>query len=458
MAWLTTLALALVAAGLLWGSSYSLAIYVASSRRGGDAASSSRGRAPRFISIIVPARGEPLRMLSSTLLAASSSCSGLGEVIAVIDDPLPRVLELAREVGSRGFPGNLVVVARLWGSGGRNGAMNDGVRLSRGDLVMVIDADVRVSREVIEEASRCEDVCVAPWRSYAVYNTRAEQATRFATDLGTWIFYVLKHRLGLFIYPLGAGTAIDRGVIEGIGLWRTDVIQDDIWLGTQLASRGIKPRVLPRFIEVTTPPTLEAAAIQLSRWSYGASDVLRRFWRCVARSPLRAVEKAEALLYIAQPLQSVIATAGLVIGVAAAVLERGIPLLYPGFICVAMVFAAVSAAYSYIARVFAESWGERLYVEKMPFLMGRYSALMAVISPILAASTISGLLGLRARYRVTPKEVGSREVPRLAIASTVAWGACLALSIATGNVPMALTYLAMVAAGIYCCTRFRGGG
>ncbi len=454
MALLTVVALSLVVAGLLWGSTYSVSIYLAA-RRARAGQSDWLGE-PRDISIIVPARGEPIDMLAETLLTASGACRGVGEVIAVLDDPLERVSSLVARLGE--LPRNLVVVARLGGAGGRNGAMNDGVRFSRCGIVMVVDADVRVDRGLVEEARRCREVCVAPWRSYAVYDTRVEQATRFATDLGTWLFYVLKGRTSLFIYPLGAGTAIDKRLLESLGLWRTDVIQDDIWLGTQLAAKGVKPRVLSKFVRVTTPPTLEAAAIQLSRWSYGAVDVLKRFWRYLTRSPMGFVEKLEAIAYVAQPLQSVVALAGLALGVAACLAEGPVALFTPWFAIVVAIFAGVSAAYGYVAKRFAESWGEGLYVEKLPFLMGRYSALMAVVSPVLAFSALSALLGAKARYRVTPKEVGSREVPKLAIASSIAWGACLALALARGNAPLALTYLAMVAAGIYCCARFRGGG
>ncbi len=455
MAWLTTLALALVALGLLWNSSYSLCIY--HSARKSLPRKLSLG-SPRTISIVVPARSEPIAILGDTLVNDARACLGVGEVVAVVDDPLPRVRELVEFVASKGFPRNLVIVARLSGIGGRNGAMNDGVRMSRFEVVMVVDADVRVSREVVEEARRCRSVCVAPWRSYGVYGTKVEQATRFATDLGMWIFYVLKPRIGLFVYPLGAGTAIDRRIIEGLGLWRLDVIQDDIWLGVELASRGLMPLALDKFVGVTTPPTLEAAAVQLSRWSYGAIDVLRRFGSKLVRAPLPLRVKLEALAYILQPLQSLVTFTGLVLGVAACFVDKALSLLYPGSVAVFAIFACVSAAYAALARAFADSWGEELYREKLPFLLGRYSALIGTLLPLLAANVTSALLGLKARYRVTPKEVGSKSVPTIALASSLGWGACLAIALAMGNQPMAATYLVMVIAGIYCCYRFRGGG
>lgn len=455
MALLTLLSLLLTLAGLAWGSTYSTSIYLASRRS--EAIRVSWGEASR-VSVIVPARGEPIPLLSRVLAKNCAACTGLGEVIAVVDDPLTRVIELVEVLEGRGYPRNLVVVARLSGFGGRNGAMNDGARLSRGGLVMVVDSDVIVTREVVEEASRCPDVCVAPWRSYPVYDTRAEQATRFATDFGTWIFYVLKWRLGLFIYPLGAGTAIRRRVLEAVGFWRTDVIQDDMWLGTELAYRGIRPKLMKSFVRVTTPPSLEASAVQLSRWCYGSTDVLRRFGGKILRSPLPSAAKVEALAYIAQPIQSLVAFAGLLLGVAACVLEGAQSVFNPAYLTCFAVFAASSAAYGYVAKRFADSWGEELFREKLPFLMGRYSAMTATLLPLLAISTLSALLGLRYRYRVTPKEVGSRRVPRLAIASSITWLCCTALAIAFRNQPLALLYLAMLSAGIYCCLRLRGGG
>jgi len=455
MALLTLLALALTLSGLAWSSVYSTSIYVA-----------ARGKeVPRYeiakestLSIVVPARGEPIELLSRTLVHNSRSCEGKGEVIAVLDDPIQRVKRLLVALESAGYPRNLVVIARLNGSGGRNGAMNDGARIARSDLVMVVDSDVLVSKEVVEEATMCPDVCVAPWKSYAVFDTRVEQATRFATDLGTWVFYVLKWRVGLFVYPLGAGTAIRRSVLESIGFWRTDVVQDDMWLGVELAHRGIAPRLLNSFVRVTTPPTLEAAAVQLSRWCYGSIDVLKRFGRRVVRSPLPLLQKLEALMYIAQPLQSLVAFAGLLLGVVACILNGSQSLFDPQYLACFLVFAASSAAYSMIAKDFARSWGEKLFEEKTPFLMGRYSAITATLLPILAASTLSALLGLRYRYRVTPKSVESKSVPRIAIFASLLWVGCTILALCFGNQPLAMLYLAMVCAGLYCCLRLRGGG
>ena len=453
---LTALSLSLVVAALLWNSVYNTSIYLAASRSQSQRRALSEFR--RSLSIVVPSRGEPIRILAETAARIADACRSIEPScsgILVLDDDPEYVARLLSELARLGALDRVDVVLRINGSGGRNGAMNDGVRLSMAELIMVVDADSRVSRELVDEASRCPDVCVAPWRTYALYSTRAEEAMRFATDLGTWVFYVLKSRTRLFVYPLGAGTTIERRIIEDIGLWRTDVVQDDMWLGTELAKRGYVPRVMNSCLGVSAPPTLDAAAVQLTRWSYGAVDVVTRFWRNIASSPLPRASKIEAYAYLLQPLQSVIGFAGLILGIPAMLLERCLTIFVPEAIIPYAVFIAVSAVYAAIVRRFVESFGEELYRAKAPFLMGRSSAISATILPLLASSALCGLLRKRLRYRITPKEVGSRRASPIAIYSSIAWGGLFVSSLALGNVPVALMYLAFLAGSLYSLIRLR---
>jgi len=454
---LTALSLSLVVAALLWNSIYNTVIYLTAARSG-KAGRGELGASRRSLVVVVPSRGEPIRILAETAARIARACRFIEsrcEGLLVLDDDPDYVAKLLEELSRLRALDRVDIVLRVNGVGGRNGAMNDGVRLSSTELVMVVDADSRVSSSLIDEASRCPDVCVAPWRTYGLYGTRAEEAMRFATDLGTWVFYVLKSRTKLFVYPLGAGTIIDRRVLEDIGLWRTDVVQDDMWLGTELARRGLVPRVLNSHLGVSAPPTLDAAAIQLTRWSYGAVDVVVRFWRNIASSPLPPASKIEAYAYLLQPLQSVIGFAGLLLGIPAMLLERCSTIFVPEAIIPYAVFIAVSAVYAAIVRRFVESFGEELYRAKAPFLMGRSSAISATILPLLASSALCGLVGKRLRYRITPKEVGSRRASPIAICSSIAWGSLFAASLALSNMPVALMYLAFLAGSLYSLIRLR---
>lgn len=355
----------------------------------------------KSLAIVIPSKNEPLHLVVRKL-SDLSSMSCFDEALIVLDDSIDYVRELVRSI-DRGFFAKGIIVARVNSIGGRNSALTDGSKLSLSNNILIIDVDTVPSQDFLCNARKCKDVCVGIWRPYVETPARVENAMAYITGFGSWVFYELKSKLNLFVYPLGAGTVIDKHLLDKIGYWRIDVTQDDIWLGYELLSMGIKPKVLRNYIEVGVPKTLNAARIQQCRWSYGASNVLSRFLDKVVKSPLKPHEKVDAFIYTAQPMVSTLALTSFILAMISSAIDKNIPFSILYLIPVALAISVQGIAINiYGSKV------HRLTLWRRIYLSGRTGAIYTILSPLLGFYALKGLIRAKYRYRITPKVLRSR--------------------------------------------------
>lgn len=353
-------------------------------------------RTDRSLTIIIPSKNEPLDILLENIYRIEKM-KHYDEIIIVLDDDMEYVQRLISSISSDFFVKN-IIVTRVNGYGGRNGALTDGAKMALAQNILTIDVDTIPTEDFLYNARRCEDVCIGIWRPYVEINTRVEESMAYITRFGSWIFYELRSRLNLFLYPLGAGTVIDKHILKKIGFWRTDVVQDDIWLGYELIERGIKPKLINKYIDIGVPRTLEGSRIQQCRWSYGALNIVSRFIGKILRSPIRLSEKIEALVYAIQPLASIYALASFFIALVASIYEKNIFL--DAIYIIPIVFMII--VQSIVLNIYSLSIYD-LRRWKRIYLSGRTGALYTLLSPILGYYALKGLLRMRQRYKITPK-------------------------------------------------------
>mgnify|MGYP001772936702 CR=1 FL=1 len=407
----------------------------------------------KTLSIVIPSKNEPIDIVLDRLNRLSfMEC--YSEVILVLDDEIAYVNKLVSELNSRFFDKGGVVVSRLNGFGGRNGALSDGCRMALGENVMIMDVDAIPSQSLLCNARTCSDVCVAVWEPYVEVGTRVEEGMAFITRFGSWLFYELRYRAGLFIYPLGSGTAIDREIIRSVGFWRPDVIQDDIWLGYELLSRGIKPRLLNGHLLVSVPRTLNSARIQQCRWSYGSVNIFSRFVGKVLRAPVKTGTKIEAIFYSTQPIASLLALLAFITALPAALLEKNLN------ICPALLIpiAAAVILQAIVLRFFCSS-AYRVSLWKMVYLSGRVSAIYTVLTPLLGYSALKGLARARYKYRITPKSLQLRRslLDLSEIVALLLSIPTLSISIINKNAVTFIVSLPLALASLYSIVRLDKG-
>lgn len=402
----------------------------------------------KLVSIVIPSKNEPME-IALDRLSKLSNTGCYDDVVLVLDDELEYVCGLVKSV-EHSFFSKGVIVARFNGFGGRNGALTDGALLALGENIAITDIDATPTEEFLCDARKCEDVCVGVWRPYVETRTRIEEGMAYVTRLGSWIFYELKSRAGLFIYPLGAGTVIDKNLLKSIGFWRFDVIQDDIWLGYELMYKGVRPKLINKYVDVGVPKTLSAARIQQCRWSYGALNVVSRFISKAVKAPMGLQNKVEAIIYSVQPTSCVLVLISLILAFLGSIVDREVTI---NIALIAPILVALS-----IQSLILDMYGSkvlRLGRWKRLCLTGRASSIYTLLSPLLGYYALKGLLRIKYRYRITPKnrqismkQIDIAEITALALSLPV-----VVFSLVNRNIVTLLIAFPLLLASIYSLIR-----
>lgn len=168
-------------------------------------------------------------------------------------------------------------------------ACNIGLKLARGDLVVIYDAEDQPHpaqlREAAEQFAACaaDVACLqAPLR---IHHTGCLMQRQFALEYAALFEIVLPAlaRLG-GPFPLG-GTSnhFRKEALVGVGGWDAFNVTEDADLGFRLASRGYRLGVLEAPTYETAPDRLGLWIRQRGRWIKGYMQT----WGVHTRSPLR---------------------------------------------------------------------------------------------------------------------------------------------------------------------------
>jgi len=404
------------------------------------------GEESELLSVITPIKDEPVEVVERYgrhfLKFTEAS---LVECIVVADYTNNKLFQEVLKV----FPFSSLsfLVRRFNGVGGRNGAINDGVRFSASETVALLDIDAYPSEAVLKSMASCDGVCIARWRVCEWSLTRVSKTIAFMTEYGSWLYYKLKSSRGFFIYPLGSGTAIKKKLFEEIGGLRLDVLQDDMWLGIQLLRKEVEP-VLVGEMCVGVPQTLAAFFIQQRRWAYGTTDVLKRFGKHILKAPTGAVQKLEALFYLSQPLVSSIAGLGFLLALPASFLE------VQRFGVLEVMLLAIFIFSTILETFCTKRFSKDVRIYDPPYVYGRSSAIATLLSIGILPYVIAALIGVKIPYRVTPKSEDSVTEPTIIVILLLSV-ASFTLSIIRRNAVSLLVSAMPLAASLYALIRLK---
>ncbi|MCD6323978.1 MAG: glycosyltransferase family 2 protein [Desulfurococcales archaeon] len=470
---LTQLATVLATLTLVMMFGYHIIIYLGARRHvhrltslDGDAV--PRGSCETCVSIVVPTKGEPLDMLASATKAKAEaikkSSLRCGEVLIISDDDADYVRELKKALRPYVDEGLVKVIRRENPSGGRTGALDYGAKVASGEYVLILDSDSKVSAETLSalHAKICTErppAVVLPWKGYSLMDTRLAEAIEFNTDTTSFLLYKLRWAGGFFIFPLGSGTAVRKDVLEEVGYWGPNVIQDDIWLGTKLAGKGYMPDLLPEgSTEVLVPAKLKSFRIQQSRWAYGASEIISKTLDKILKSPLPLGTRLEMVLYVLQPSISIPLTVASILAFIAAFVEPGWDVLKALHSMSIMLSAALAelviltyaALHINLGKIIKSAKRKAAAVQ-----LGRAAAVYGVLYPVIGFYSLLGLLRIKLSYKITPKAGAEEElkgdwVPYLTASVS---GAGIIASAFSNNIVAMLLMLLSFISSVYSIVR-----
>jgi poly-beta-1,6-N-acetyl-D-glucosamine synthase len=264
---------------VLWTTT-SLIFFRRNERRVGPALDSE----PPFVSIVVPAFCEET-VIEGTLAALLDLDYPDYEVIVVDDGSPDRTAELVRAHLSearavQGVEGGGLRLIEKRVNEGKAMALNDAIPVTRGEIVVIVDADIRPRRDVLRHlVGHFRDGRVAAVAGNPqVANTDALLAKVQAVEFASIVSVLRRAQRvwGRILTVSGALCAFRRGAMVDVGLFDPDKVTEDIALSWKLQRRFYDIRYEPRAVcAMQVPETLGGLWKQRSRWARGLAQVLR---------------------------------------------------------------------------------------------------------------------------------------------------------------------------------------
>jgi biofilm PGA synthesis N-glycosyltransferase PgaC len=240
-----------------------------------DSAPALDGELP-FVSIVVPAYCEAT-VIEGTLDALLSLDYPHYEIV-VVDDASPD--QTAEIVRLHLTPHGRVRLLAKRVNEGKAMALNDAIPITRGEIVVIVDADIRPHRDVLRHmVGHFRDGRVAAVAGNPqVDNTRTLLAKVQATEFASIVSVLRRAQRvwGRILTVSGALCAFRKSALVDVGLFDPDKVTEDIAMSWKLQRRFYDIRYEPRAVcAMQVPETFRALWKQRTRWARGLAQVLR---------------------------------------------------------------------------------------------------------------------------------------------------------------------------------------
>jgi poly-beta-1,6-N-acetyl-D-glucosamine synthase len=229
---------------------------------------------PPLVSIIVPAYNEA-KVIGHCVDSILASAYGKREVILVDDGSTDDTLARMREYESRA---GVAVVARR--NGGKASALNAGLALARGEIILFVDADGIFQQDTIDQLLSAFDhervgaVCGSD--SPANLDRLLTRLANLQTHVGTG--FARRALSVINCLPVVSGNlgAFRRTVLEETGPFREGFIGEDLELTWRVHRAGYRVVFQPwARVRAETPSTLRGLWKQRVRWARGLLQTAR---------------------------------------------------------------------------------------------------------------------------------------------------------------------------------------
>jgi 1,2-diacylglycerol 3-beta-glucosyltransferase len=206
--------------------------------------------------------------------------------------------------------------------GGKSGALNDGLRLANGEIVVIFDADHRPRTDVVRRLVRhFEDPSVAAVQGRCEISNASDSPLTLLIAIDYFAGYLVNEygRQAMHSLPAygGANCAARADVLRAIGGWNTASVTEDTDLTLRVILSGKRVRFdVTAVDEEEGVTTIGRFWSQRYRWARGHQQVWRDYRSAVWRSRrLSTAQKVETTMFLLAFHLPVISTLGLVLTV-----------------------------------------------------------------------------------------------------------------------------------------------
>ncbi len=231
-----------------------------------------------LVTVIIPAWNEEVGLLATIKTLLESSYRRL-QIVVVNDGStdgsdmmMRRFLDkYYREV--YGTPNAVQLLYHYQQNGGKGSALNTGIHMATGDIIMSIDADCIVDRNAIRNFAQAfaDPLVMAAVGNVKVGNTQTMVgAIQHLEYLFSFYFKKADSLLNTIYIIGGAAGAFRREVFQRIGIYNTKNITEDIELSVRIQKAGMKIVYVPDAIIYTEGASeLRGLMKQRLRWKRG---------------------------------------------------------------------------------------------------------------------------------------------------------------------------------------------
>jgi cellulose synthase/poly-beta-1,6-N-acetylglucosamine synthase-like glycosyltransferase len=285
-----------------------------------------------FVTVLVPCRNEELVIegLIETLLAFDYPADR-HELIVIDDGSDDATGEIVDRIG-RQHPRLRCLHRAPNSGGGKSGALNEALAGSRGDVVVVFDADHRPRADVLRRLVRHfadPNVGAVQGRCIVRNSSESQLARTIAVDYYSGYLVNEYGRQSLYDLPAygGSNCAVRRSWLDAFGGWNEQTVTEDTDLTLRLVMVGQFVRYDITAIDTEeSVPTFRRFWRQRYRWARGHQQAWREFRGAALRTPrLSITRRIETFMFLLVYHVPVLCALGLVMVVlrAAGVLEWG---------------------------------------------------------------------------------------------------------------------------------------
>ncbi len=231
-----------------------------------------------LFSIVIPCHNEE-RQIGDTIEQLLKLDYPDYEIIAVDDGSTDKTASILKDLCNKY---KRVRAVYLKDNQGKGAALNMGCMVSRGDLILTIDADTLLDPEALK------------WMAWHFYkfprvgaitgNPRVLNRTTLLAKIQTGEYATIiglikraQRLLGKVLTVSGVIAAFRKQAVASVGFWDTDMLTEDIDITWKLEKQFWDVRYEPRAISwVLVPETIRGLWRQRLRWAQGGIEVLRK--------------------------------------------------------------------------------------------------------------------------------------------------------------------------------------
>ncbi len=330
--------------------------------------------------------------------------------VQVLDDSTDETTAIAESAvaRARALGLDITLIHRDLRTGFKAGALESGLRVAKGEFILIFDADFIATPDILEKSlGHFEDARVGMVQARWGHLNRDYSLLTELQSIMLDGHFILEHggrnRGGRFFNFNGTAGIWRKSAIEDAGGWEHDTLTEDLDLSYRAQLRGWRFVFLEDLVcRAELPVDVNAFKNQQARWAKGSTQVCLKLLPRILASDLSLKVKVEASFHLtanfAYPLMLLLS----LLMFPALVIRYNAGLLDMLLIDIPLFAGATVSVCSFYAFAQRQIYAERTWRERLKYLPG-VLALGVGLSVGNARAVIEGLLGRKSDFVRTPK-------------------------------------------------------